>query len=179
MHAMNRRIARQSGWLAALLLAAGAAIPQQSTGRYTVEIVVFRTAGQAGAMAGTVAVEPDRDDGVEPTAVSGRRLVTAANRLKGTSGYRVLAHTAWTQMPSAWRSGRGVPAARLGLTRAGINGRITLERGSSLHLGVDLIIEDGGRRYHISEMRQSIKADQPQYFDHPAIGVIAVVSAGG
>ena len=35
----------------------------------------------------------------------------------------------------------------------------------------------GGRRYRISEVRR-VKADEIQYFDHPSVGVIAVVSGG-
>jgi hypothetical protein len=173
-----RRIA-----VATLLLASTAAVPQGAT-RYTVEIVVYRTASQVGALPGAAVAAPamPADDGVEATAATTRKLNAAANRLRASAGFRVLAHTAWTQAPTscsrdACRSSqRGVSAMQAGLARAGISGKVILQRGSNLFLGVDLVIEDGGRRYHIQEVRQT-KADQTQYFDHPAVGVLAVFTA--
>jgi hypothetical protein len=177
-------IARQTA-LAMLLLASAAAIPQATANRYTVEIVVFRTASQTAGLPASAPVAAGADDGVEMTAVTARRLTSAAARLRATAGYRVLAHTAWTQVPTSCggracrESLRGVSAVQLGLSRAGIGGKVGLQRGESLHLGIDLTIDDGGRRYHIQEVRQLRKTDQPQYFDHPAVGVIAVITAGG
>lgn len=166
--------------LAVLALAGSVALPQAGGSRYTVEIVVFRNSGQAGALPGGTATG-DADDGVEMTASTSRKLSEAARKLRA-GGVRVLAHTAWIQSPvgcvgAACRNAvRGVSAVQLGIDRAGITGKVGLQRGTSLFLGVDLTIDDGGRRYRIQEARQ-IKADQPQYFDHPAIGVLAVITA--
>lgn len=168
-----------------LLLASSAAIPQTAANRYTVEIVVFRTASQAGALPGGSPAEAVPDDGVEITAVTARKLTSAASRLRSTAGYRVLAHTAFAQTPTSCardacrNSLRGASATQLGLNRAGISGKVGLQRGESLHLGIDLTIDDGGRRYRIQEVRQLRKIDQAQYFDHPAVGVVAVITAGG
>ncbi len=177
-------IARQ-GMVALLLLASAAAVPQQAVTRYTVEIVVFRTASQTGALPDSAPRELAGDDEVETTIVATRKLTSAASRLRKTGGFRVLAHTAWTQAPAGCAGAdcrtlsRGVSAAHLGLARSAISGEVILKRGAqSLHLGVDLTVDDGGRRYHISEVRP-VKANDIQYFDHPAVGVIAVVTAGG
>jgi hypothetical protein len=117
------------------------------------------------------------DDGVEATLVPTGRLGTAANRLRArTSGFRVLGHAAWTQAPAAFNSRRGVSAAQLGLA-GGIAGKVMLERNEYLHLGVDLTIEDGGRRYRINEMRKNVRRDQIHYFDNPAVGVLAIITA--
>jgi hypothetical protein len=190
MPIMNRlsSMARQAA-VAMLLLASCAAIPQTAANRYTVEIVVFRTASQAAALPGSAPAAPAAvtvpDDGVEMTAVTTRRLTGAASKLRSTAGYRVLAHTAWAQSPTSCggracrESLRGVSAAQLGLTRAGISGKVGLQRGESLHLGIDLTIDDGGRRYRIQEVRPLRKIDQAQYFDHPAVGVVAIITAGG
>jgi hypothetical protein len=159
-----------------MLLASAAAVPQQAGNRYTIEIVVFRNSGQAGALSDNTPAQLTGDD-VEQTAVATRKLTSAASRLRNASGYRVLAHTAWAQAPTAFNSRRGVSAVRLGLG-AGITGKVILERGQYLHMGIDLTIDDGGRRYHISEVRR-IKPDEAQYFDHPAVGVLALVTAGG
>lgn len=172
--------------LAILLLASGAAIPQQAGNRYTVEIVVFRTASQAGGAAITPPATADAADDLEMNIATSRKLTSAANRLRSAAGYRIIAHTAWTQSPvscsgAACRTSlqRGVSAGQLGLTRAGIAGKVGLQRGDALHLGIDLTIDDGGRRYRIQEVRQLRRTDEPQYFDHPAVGVIAIVTSGG
>ncbi|MEO8314990.1 MAG: CsiV family protein [Pseudomonadota bacterium] len=169
--------------IALTLIALGSmvAIPQSATNLYTVEIVVFRNDGQIGALTGSTSAQAEAEDGVEATLVPTRKLSNAAAKLR-SNGIRVLAHTAWTQSPtgcagSACRTAvRGVSATQLGLARAGISGKVGLQRGQYLFLGVDLTIDDGGRQYHILESRQ-FKVDQPQYFDHPAVGVLAVVTA--
>jgi hypothetical protein len=186
MPIMNRLpiIARRAA-VALMLLASAAAIPQTASSRYTVEILVFRTTSQTAGLPGGAPAATVPDDGVEMTAVTARKLTSAAARLRTNAGYRILAHTAFSQTPTSCardacrNSLRGVSAAQLGLTRAGISGKVGLQRGESLHLGIDLTIDDGGRRYRIQEVRQLRKTDQPQYFDHPAVGVIAVISAGG
>jgi hypothetical protein len=172
--------------LAMLVLASTAAIPQTAS-RYTVEIVVFRNSGQTGALPGGAPPEAIADDGIEMTASPSRKLTSAANKLK-SNGMKVLVHTAWTQAPVGCnQSGcrntatlRGVSAEQLGLARTVISGKVGLQRGSALFLGVDLTIDDGGRRYRIREIRalevRQLKAEEPQYFDHPAIGVLAVVT---
>jgi len=174
----HRSFTAQLGMLAMLLLGSAAAIPQQAANRYTVEIVVFRNGGQGAALDAGATSATGGDD-VEATVVATRKLGTAASRLRAAGGMRVLAHTAWTQTPAGLNSRRGVSAANLGIAGAGISGKVMLLRGSYLNLGIDLVIDDGGRRYRISEIRNNIKADQIQYFDNPAIGVLAVVSAGG
>jgi len=177
---MNRfTVLRRSLLCAALVLASAMAVPQQARPRYTVEIVVFRTASQVGGAPVGAPIASPADDEVDVASATPRKLTTAASRLRATAGYRVLAHTAWTQSATscsrdACRSSqRGTSAEQAGLARAGIAGKVILQRGSNLFLGVDLVIDDGGRRYHIQEVRQ-VKADQPQYFDHPAVGVLAV-----
>jgi hypothetical protein len=169
--------------LALLLIASSAAIPQQAAARYTVEIVVFRNASETGGLTGALLPAP-ADDGVETTPATARKLTEAARRLRGAGGFRILAQTAWTQAPIVCSNAtcrtvlRGASATQLALDRAGISGKVVLQRGDSLHLGIDLTIDDGGRRYRITEVRP-VKVDQPQYFDHPAVGVLAVVTAGG
>lgn len=163
----------------ALLTVGLQAVPQQASDRYTVEIVVFRadgdTTGEDGAAA--AALRSTAGD-IMPTAVSGRRLAGAVARLRGAGGYRVLAHTAWAQTPATWNSRRGVSVEQLGLNVPGLSGNVVLERGQYLHLGVDLKVEDGGRSFVLAELRR-VKPDEAQYFDHPQLGVIALVTRGG
>jgi len=176
---MRFRTLRRCG-LALVLAATGLqAVPQQATGRYTVEIVVFRadanTSGEDGA-----AATPLRSTAGEimPTAVPGQRLTAAAAKLRG-AGYRILAHTAWSQAPAAWNSRRGVSVEQLGIATPGLSGNVVLERGQYLHLGIDLKVEDGGRNYVLADLQQVRKLGEAQYFDHPQLGVIALVTSGG
>ena len=159
------------------------AFAQQTPPQYTVELVIFRTASQAGALPIEAAPPAAGDDDVETTASTSRRLGGAASKLRTAAGYRVLAHTAWNQnavgcVNDGCRSfNHAVSAEQLGLTKAGITGKIILKRGLKLNLGIDLAVDDGGRRYHLTEVR-SLKPNEAQYFDHPAIGVLAIVSSG-
>lgn len=160
-----------------LVLCAATATPQQPPSAYLVEIIVFRSSGEGGALPDNAPATVAGDDGVEATLVPTGRLGTAANRLRArASGFRVLGHVAWTQAPVSFNSRRGVSAAQLGLA-GNIAGKVMLERDQRLHLGVDLTIEDGGRRYRIEEMRKDVRRDQIHYFDHPSVGVLALVTA--
>ena len=91
------------------------------------------------------------------------------------AGLRVIGQAAWRQGAAGFNSRRGVSAAQLGLP--GITGKVMVERGQYLHLGIDLVVEDGGKRYRLNEVRR-VKTDEVHYFDHPAIGVLAVLSGG-
>lgn len=180
---MNRRSILARVGAAAILLAVGnTAVPQTAATRYNIEIVVFRSNGTAGALPAGTPTLASADDGIEMTVAPVRRLGEAARKLRATAGFKVLGHTAWTQTPvgclnAACRTVvRGVTAEQLGLSRAGVSGKVVLQRGTYLFLGVDLTIDEGGRRYRIQEARQ-MKPDQPQYFDHPAVGVLAIVTA--
>jgi hypothetical protein len=180
MQGMKSRpgIARRLLLAATLLGFAIPALPQ--AGSYTLEIIVFRNGGEAGALApgdpGPAYVEDD----VAIDSATSRKLGGQVARLN-RAGLTVLAQAAWKQEPTVWQreqvasnTRRGVSAARLGL--AGMSGKVIFERGDYLHLGLDLVVEAGGRRYRISEVRSRIRADEIHYFDHPAIGVLAVLS---
>jgi hypothetical protein len=167
-------IARRMVMAAALLCTALPVLPQ-AAGGYTVELIVFRNGEQAAALSESASRTRISGDDMAATVVSSRKLGGSVTRLNNR-GLRVLGHAAWRQNASGWKSRRGVSTAQLGLT--GITGKVILERGEFLHLGLDVVVEDGGKRYRLNEVRQ-VKADEIQYFDHPAIGVIAVVSREG
>jgi hypothetical protein len=168
--------------LAGVLLALCAATARpQAASLYTIEIIVFRTAGDGGALRASDMPAASSDDSIEATPVAPARLNSAARKLGGSPDFRVLAHTAWTQGPSAWPEGsawyslRGVSTRQVGIGD-GVSGKIYLLRGRQLNLGMVLDIEEGGRLFRIREVRRNVKVDQIQYFDHPAMGVLAIVS---
>jgi hypothetical protein len=175
MQALSRMTRLVAGLL--LALCAATALPAELPSLYTVEIVVFRSSGNAGALAEKTTLPSFNDDGVEATPAPVGKLTNAATRLRSKGGMRVLAHKAWTQGPTAWGSGRGVSTSQLALGN-GVEGKISLERGENpLNVRLDLVLEEGGRRFRINEVRRNVKAGQVLYFDHPSFGVLATVTA--
>ena len=69
----------------------------------------------------------------------------------------------------------------------GLSGIVFLERGTYLHLGMSLTYQMSnppaglaaapGTAFNLSESRR-VKFDQLNYYDHPAFGVIALVTPG-
>jgi hypothetical protein len=166
------RIARRLALATALLCLALPALPQ-SPG-YTVEIVVFSNGGETGAMESGAARPVITGDDVTPVSAPSRKLGGAVARLN-RSGLRVIGQASWRQDPTAWNSRRGVSTSRLGLQA--VTGKVFFERGQYLHLGIDVVIEDAGKRYRLNEVRR-VRIDEINYFDHPAVGVLAVISSG-
>ena len=173
------------------LLAEDAASAPSGAGLYTVEIVVFRNTGTSAGEDVTAAARNVSADSDSEAPVAGRnarlaavlpgaryRLNDAASRLNA-SGHKVIAHVAWAQTASAWNSTGVITAEELGLAAAGISGSVQLERGQYLHLGFNLsYASPGAGRYVLTEMRR-VKLAEHNYYDHPALGIIALVTGGG
>ena len=146
--------------------------------RDRVVVVTGATGRQGGAVARHLLTEGWRVRAVtrSPGSERARRLAAAASKLRGAGGYRVLAHVAWTQPPAAWNSRRGVPVGELGINVPGLSGNVILERGQYLHLGFDLKLEEEGRSLQLADLRR-VKVDEAQYFDHPQLGIVALVTS--
>jgi hypothetical protein len=165
--------------LVALLLPCMPVASQQPPNRYDVEIVIFRISANSGTENLDAPTQPGASSGgMQLTPTTQRRLGGEVSRLRAAGGFQVLAHTAWTQAPAALNSRRGVSTAQIGIEAAGVSGNVFIERGQYLHLGFDLRIEHGGRVYAISDQRR-VRAGDAQYFDHPAIGILALISPAG
>lgn len=198
-------IRSRSAWLPALTVlslvitgtAAGqatkpAATPQtpaaaSGSGTYSVEVIVFRAPGGRSDAAASAA--PSR--GASDTAgtqvaryigpLPGSRMQLGGAREKLTrGGYRILVHTGWVQTAASWGAPRsGLPLERLGIDVPGLSGSFQLERGTLLHFGMTLRhASDGNPAAQLNEIRR-IRFNERNYYDHPAIGVIAVVTPGG
>jgi hypothetical protein len=165
-------IARRAA-LAAVLACITLPARPQSPPSYTVEVVVFRNTGEGGALADTEVLPIASTDEVTVTPAGSRKLGGSVSKLNG-GGLRVLGHGAWSQAPAAFQSRRGVSATRLG--SAVVAGKVVLERDRYLHLILDLVVEDGGKRYRINEWRRRVTTGEVNYFDHPAIGILAIVT---
>lgn len=167
---------------------------------YDIEIVIFRakvalgqpenwsaetTAG--GTVAGGEASSGSGSVGKLLTVLpaSNYRLTAIATRLQSSGTYEAVAHAAWVQTASAWGTHTGFTLDSLGINVPGLSGVIFLERGEFLHLGMALnyTMQDpppglnapAGTTFVMNETRR-IRFYQRNYYDHPAFGVIALVT---
>ena len=112
-------------------------------------------------------------------------LTPIATRLSRSGTYEYVAHAAWVQTASAWGTHGGFPLESLGINVPGLTGVIFLERGQYLHLGMTLnyTMQDPppglnaapGTTFVMNETRR-VRFYQRNYYDHPAFGVIALVT---
>jgi hypothetical protein len=187
----------------AAVLAPGAAWAQsaQNQNVYTVEVIVFRNMSGGGGpedwSARPTARGPDKPDStftgrfIQAVPNAQFQLNDVAAKLQNTSNYQPIAHFAWQQTASSWGSRAGFSIAKLAGNVPGLTGTIYLESGSYLHLGMALNYQpsnpptglgaDPGTVFMMGESRRVIPF-KPTYYDHPAFGVIALVTrnkAGG
>jgi len=184
-----------------VLLTAVAAVQAQDAGpTYNIELIVFRaTAAQGGAE--DWSAESAASDNTVAGAESGSgssvghfvsvlptsqfQLADIENKLRASGAYQPLAHVAWSQTASAWGTRAGFPVQKLGIDVPGLSGTVFLERGQYLHLGVALNYAESdppgvlgagaGTSFTMNQSRR-IKFYERNYYDHPAFGVIALVT---
>jgi hypothetical protein len=185
--------------LASLACGLPAVSQETAAPAYNIELVIFRaTSAQGGAenwaaetgAANTIA----GDEGSSSSQVghfvaaipsSAYQLTEIESRLRSSGAYVPIAHTAWSQTASGWGTRAGFPVQRLGVDVPGLTGTVFLERGMYLHLGMTLSYADpsppgglgaaSGTTFTINQSRR-IKFYERNYYDHPAFGVIALVS---
>ena len=192
--ARNARLSLLAGVLYAVLaLASPVAAPaaasvaqQNSAPLYGVEIIVFRSSSVSGGE-DWEAVPPGRGFGSSATRggpapqvlhvlpASDYRLGTIEATLRASGAWRPVAHAAWIQTAANWGTHTGIALGDVGINVPELGGMIYLERAPIyLHLGFDVHLSAGGT-YTIKEMR-TVRYNDKQYFDHPAFGIIALVT---
>jgi hypothetical protein len=162
---------------------------------YTVEIIVFRNLSGAGGAEDwsvkPVARRPDQPDSpvtgrfVASLPASQFQLNDIEAKLRATTNYPPIAHFAWQQTASSWGSGAGFTINKLAGNVQGLSGIIYLEAGTYLHLGMTLNYQSPnppaglgaapGTVFMLSESHR-VKRYERNYYDHPAFGVIALVT---
>jgi hypothetical protein len=162
---------------------------------YNVEIIVFRNSSGAGGAedwtAKPVARGPDTPDApvtgkfVQAIPPAQFQLNEVARKLSATTNYQPIAHFAWQQTASSWGSRAGFTVAKLAGNVPGLSGIFYLESGTYLHLGMALNYQTSnppeslgaapGTVFMLNESRR-IRFDKLSYYDHPAFGVIALVT---
>lgn len=179
---------------------AAAAGPTASGPAYDIEIVIFRARialGQpenwtAETTAGATITGGEAASGSGPVGklltllpASDYRLTPIVSRLRSSDAYIPVAHASWVQTASAWGTRAGFPLESLGISVPGLSGVIFLERGEFLHLGMtlDYTMQDppsglnapSGTTFVMNETRR-VRFYKRNYYDHPAFGVIALVT---
>ena len=177
--------------------------PAPTVAAYNVEIIIFRATTALGgaenwaAEAGTRNFSNDSTDDsssgdatqvghfLKSLPESQFQLADIEKRLRASAGYAPLAHVAWSQTASAWGTRAGFPLQRLGIDVPGMAGTVVLERGQFLHLGMTLayapanppagLAAPQGTTFTLNEGRR-VRFNERAYFDHPAFGVIALVT---
>jgi Peptidoglycan-binding protein, CsiV len=166
---------------------------------YNIEIIVFRASAAMGGPedwnAETLARSIVGDESTGDTAQVGRlvgplpssqwQLTELENRLRVSGSYVPVAHAAWSQTASSWGTRAGFSLQRLGIEVSGLEGTVFLERGQFLHLGMSLtyamaspppgIGAAPNTPFTLNESRR-VRFYERNYFDHPAFGVIALVT---
>lgn len=156
-------------------------------------------AAESGAgLATSTDADPDASGsspaaGADSAPGSGVRLLPAsefqlddvAARLRASGRYVPVAHIAWAQTASPWAKPIRIPVQSVGLDVQGITGSVALERGQFLHLALDLryAMDDpppgldapAGTVFVLDDSHR-VRLRERNYFDHPAFGVIALVT---
>jgi hypothetical protein len=109
--------------------------------------------------------------------VAPRKLDAVARRLN-TGGFTLLWHQAWVQPAVA---GDGLELATLAALGQGpaapeLSGVIGLTAGRFLHLGMAIELHSGAGLEAVLAQRRRVRLEEEHYFDHPHIGVIALVT---
>jgi hypothetical protein len=173
---------------AALITCLPAFAQAPAANAYNIEVVIFRAVSVSASENWGVA--PTRNLGTDEEAAPGSaqvgrfvrvlppaqfQLTDVANKLRSSGVYTPIAHVAWSQTASDWGTRAGFNVQRLGMNVPGLSGTVFLERGQYLHLGMTLSYAPDGTNFSLNETRR-IKFYERNYYDHPAFGVIALVT---
>ena len=178
---------------------APAPAPGPGSGVYNIEIIVFRATSALGGAEDWSAEAGARNVAGEESASgaatvghfvaalppSAWQLGELESRLRASGTYVPVAHTAWSQTASAWGTRAGFSLQKLGVSVPGLTGNVFLERGQFLHLGMSLTYAMAApppglgaapdTPFTLNESRR-VRFYERNYFDHPAFGVIALVT---
>jgi hypothetical protein len=109
--------------------------------------------------------------------------------LQRSRGYEVVGHIGWSQIAVPRGSGLAVDLADVGLNGVSVRGTGALERGKYLYLRLNLayspadppaslvgtVQSDRAVTFSLNQVRR-VRPFERHYFDHPAFGVIAMIS---
>jgi hypothetical protein len=117
------------------------------------------------------------------------KLAAVESSLQRSRGYQVVGHIGWTQIAVPRGSGLSVDLSDVGLNGVPVRGSGALERGKYVYLRLNVaytpsdppaslvgtVQHDGPVTFFLSQVRR-VRPFERHYFDHPAFGVIAMIS---
>ena len=117
------------------------------------------------------------------------KLAAMESSLQRSRGYEVVGHIGWTQIAVPRGSGMAVDLSEVGLNGVSVRGTGALERGKYLYLRLNLayapadppsslagtVQSDRTVTFSLNQVRR-VRPFERHYFDHPAFGVIAMIS---
>ncbi|HSC06621.1 MAG TPA: CsiV family protein [Steroidobacteraceae bacterium] len=141
---------------------------------------------EAGGMAVGAAGSPLAVNALSPALF---KLTAMESSLQRSRGYEVVGHIGWTQIAVPRGSGLAVELSEVGLNGVSVRGTGALERGKYLYLRLNLayspadppaslvgtVQSDRAVTFSLNQVRR-VRPFERHYFDHPAFGVIAMIS---
>ena len=132
---------------------------------------------------GPIAVGPASglDTGLErkPLAREQFRMTALAAQLQRSKAYKPIAHFGWSQVGTPLTATTPLPLGDL-LPAGNLTGSTALALGRYLHLTLDLSFRpEGSTQSYVLRQTRRMRSKERHYIDHPAFGVIALVTAQG
>ena len=113
---------------------------------------------------------------VTPLTSAQFKLTAIEDTLRRSRAYQPVAHIGWTQLGYPLQGAPFVSIAPLLGGAAPLSGQIALSRGHYLHLTLDLVLQSNNQQPFVLRQTRRMKSGEKHYFDHPAFGVIALVT---
>jgi hypothetical protein len=121
------------------------------------------------------------DTGLErkPLAREQFRMTALAAQLGRSRAYKPVAHFGWSQVGTPLNATTPLPLGDL-LPAGNLSGSTALALGRYLHLTLDLSFQpEGSTQAYVLRQTRRMRSKERHYIDHPAFGVIALVTAQG
>jgi hypothetical protein len=115
----------------------------------------------------------------KPLAREQFRMTALAAQLGRSRAYRPIAHFGWSQVGTPLNATTPLPLGDL-LPTGNLSGSTALALGRYLHLTLDLSFQpEGSTQAYVLRQTRRMRSKERHYIDHPAFGVIALVTPQG
>jgi hypothetical protein len=121
------------------------------------------------------------DTGLERKPLAGDqfKMTALAAQLQRSKAYKPIAHFGWSQVGTPLNATTPLPLGDL-LPAGNLTGSAALALGRYLHLTLDLSFQpEGSTQHFVLRQTRRMRSKERHYIDHPAFGVIALVTPQG
>jgi len=154
--------------------------PPAGSARYIIELLAFHPPGAAPAHAYPVPALTSAQTlagRVESLGSDQFQLGAAKDALVRKGGFKILSHLVWAAIvPPNGRTTTHLADLVTTDDAGPLVGSLAVQRSQYLFMGLELDYTVGNQTYGLREKRR-VKFGERHYFDHPAFGVIAQVTA--